>query len=173
MRTRRHIGLAAAALVLAGCGHHGGGHATFAIYDWEAQHVRTGGTTLQCRPGACFEPGSQKVTVAGTPVLTENDVDRASVGWELDAQTGQPTVYLGFTRAGAKRLTRLSRKLARRGARLGTPQHFLLAVSGNVYAAPYVDYRVNPQGIPADNGMQFAAASVTDAKHVVKTLRGG
>jgi hypothetical protein len=63
--------------------------------------------------------------------------------------------------------------LARRGAELGKPQHFLLAIDGVVYMAPYIDYGVNPDGIPADNGIQFSGlGSLDEARKLADALRG-
>jgi preprotein translocase subunit SecD len=147
-----------------------------AIYDWEAQRGTAsehGARELRCKPDACPVGTAKTVYVFGAPKLTGDDVDRKTVRAELDPQTGEPTVILQFTPRGKKRFQHLTRSLARRGAKLGTPQHVLFAIDGEVYLAPYIDYRANPEGIPGDSGIEFSSlGSLDETRKLVRALRG-
>jgi preprotein translocase subunit SecD len=168
------VGLAAAlVLVVTACAQKD--RSELAIYDWEAQRGTVsehGARDLRCKPEACPDPTAKTVYVFGTPKLTEDDVDRTTVRADIDPQTGRPTVLAQLTPRGQRRFADLTRTLARRGAKLGKPQHFLIVVDRDVYAAPYVDYRFNPDGIPADNGIQFdGLASLVETRKLARALR--
>ncbi len=147
-----------------------------ALYDWEAQRGTTsehGARDLRCKPEACPDPTAKTVYVFGAPKLTGDDLDRKTVRADVDPQTGEPTVVAQFTPDGKRRFEDLTLTLAQRGAKLRKPQHFLLVVDREVYAAPYIDYRFNPDGIPADNGIQFSGlASLDETRKLAKALRG-
>jgi len=146
-----------------------------AIYDWEAQQGTTsehGARDLRCKPEACPNPAAKTVYVFGAPKLTRDDLDRKTIRADIDPQTGEPTLIAQLTRDGQKRFAQLIRTLARRGAELGAPQHFLIVIDREVYAAPYVDYRLDPDGVPADNGIQFSALeSLDETRKLAKALR--
>jgi preprotein translocase subunit SecD len=147
-----------------------------AIYDWEAQRgtaLEHGARELRCKPDACPVGTAKTAYVLGAPKLTGDDLDRKTVRAETDPQTGEPTVILQFTPRGKKRFQHLTRSLARRGAKLGTPQHLLFVIDREVYLAPYIDYRANPDGIPGDNGIQFSSlGSLDETRKLVRALRG-
>lgn len=146
-----------------------------AIYDWEAQRgtaSQHGARDLTCRPHACPDPTAKRVYVFGAPKLGGDVLDRKTVRADVDAQTGQPVVIAQLTRHGQERFAALTLKLARRGAELRRPQHFLLVVDREVYASPYIDYRLNPNGIPGDNGIQFdGPASLAETRKLARALR--
>ena len=167
--------LAISVLLLAvGCG--GEVSSDPAIYDWEAQRGTTsehGADDLKCRPEACPDPTAEWVYVFGAPKLAGDDFDRRTIRAAVAPETGEPVVYARFTPEGERRFADLTRTLAHRGAKLGTPQHLLLVVDRVVYAAPYIDYRRNPDGIPGDNGIQFSGlASLEETRKLAKALRG-
>jgi preprotein translocase subunit SecD len=161
-------------LVATGCAQMHRGE--LAIYDWEAQRGTTsehGARDLRCKPEACPDPTAKTVYVFGAPKLTGDDLDRKTVRAGIDPQTGEPTVTAQLTLPGQERFQDLTLTLARRGAELGKPQHFLLVVDGDVYAAPYIDYLSNPNGIPADTGIQFSGlASLDETRKLARALRG-
>jgi preprotein translocase subunit SecD len=146
------------------------------IYDWEAQRGTTsehGARDLRCKPQACPDQTAKTVYVFGAPKLMGDDFDRKTVRAELDPQTADPVVLAQLTPDGQRRFEDLTLALARRGAELGKPQHFLIVVDREVYAAPYIDYRLNPDGIPADNGIQFSGlASLEETRKLARALRG-
>jgi preprotein translocase subunit SecD len=146
-----------------------------AIYDWEAQRgtaSQHGARDLTCQPEACPDPTAKTVYVFGAPKLGGDDLDRKTVRADVDPQTGQPVVIAQLTRHGQERFEAFTLKLARRGAELGKPQHFLLVVDREVYASPYIDYRVNPDGITDDNGLQFdGPASLDETRKLAGALR--
>jgi preprotein translocase subunit SecD len=149
--------------------------AELAIYDWEAQRGTTsehGALDLRCKPEQCPDPAAETVYVFGAPKLTGDDLDRQSVRADVDPQTGQPVVIVELTPQGQERFEALTLKLAHRGAELGRPQHFLIVVDREVYASPYIDFRFNPDGIPADNRIQFdGLASLDETRKLARALR--
>lgn len=145
-----------------------------AIYDWEAQRGTAsehGARDLRCKPEACPDPTAKTVYVFGAPKLTGDDLDRTTVRADIDPQTGEPTVIAQLTPDGQKRFRDLTLTLARRGAELGKPQHFLIVIDREVYAAPYIDFRLNPHGIPEDNGIQFSGlGSLDETRKLARAL---
>jgi preprotein translocase subunit SecD len=165
-----------AALVLAATGCGQTRRSELAIYDWEAQRAAAsehGALDLRCMPEACPDPTVKTVYVLGAPKLTEDDLDRKTVRADVDPQTGEPAVYAQFTRDGRRRFEALTLRLAHRGAKLAKPQHFLLVIDRVVHAAPYIDYRFNPDGIPGDNGVQLSGLlSLKETRDLARALRG-
>jgi preprotein translocase subunit SecD len=146
-----------------------------AIYDWEAQRGTAsehGARDLRCKPEACPDPTAKTVYVFGAPKLTGDDLDRTTVRADIDPTNGEPTVIAQLTRGGQKRFEDLTLKLAHRGAMLGKPQHFLIVIDREVYAAPYIDFRFNPDGIPADVGISFSGlGSLDETRKLARALR--
>ena len=165
----------AAALVFAATACASTHKSELAIYDWEAQRGTAsehGARDLRCKPEACPDPTAKTVYVFGAPRLTGDDLDRTTVRADVDPQTGRPTVIAQLTPGGKKRFQDLTLMLAHRGAELGKPQHFLIVIDAEVYAAPYIDYRFNPDGIPADNGIQFdGLGSLDETRKLATALR--
>jgi preprotein translocase subunit SecD len=168
----RALLLALAVLLVAGCARvH---KSQFAVYDWEAQRATAsdhGAHNLRCAPTACLE-GVKTVYVLDAPKLTSDDLDRSSVQAHIDPQVSAPIVTARFTSQGEQRFEALTKALAHRGAHAGQPQHFLIVVDDVVRASPYLDYRLNPDGIRAENGFEFTASSPREARKIAKGLRG-
>jgi hypothetical protein len=103
--------------------------------------------------------------------LTISDVVRSSV---LADRTvgGVPALAFTLTKAGAAKFHVLTRALARRGARLHRNQVFAIAIDGHVYATPFIDYKVDPDGIPAGPDMEMNVSSYALAKKLAFELRG-
>ena len=116
--------------------------------------------------------GVEKVYVVDMPALNDDDVARDSVRAAVDPQTGRPVVVMQFTHQGEQRFTDLTRKLARRGMQEKSPQHLLVVVDDEVYASPYIDFNLNPDGIPGDNGMQLDVPTLRKARELARSLRG-
>jgi preprotein translocase subunit SecD len=149
--------------------------AELGIYDWEAQRGTAsehGARDLSCKPLSCPDPTAKTVYVFGAPKLTGEDLDRQTIRAEVDPQTGRPAVFAQLTRRGRERFAALTLELARRGAEIGRPQHFLIVVDREVYASPYIDYRLDPEGIPADNGIQIdGLGSLDETRRLARALR--
>ena len=80
-----------------------------------------------------------------------------------DEQSGEPVVTFEFSAEGRRAWSRLTRKVAERGTIAGrglsgpsANQHFAIVVDDALVSVPYIDYRVNPHGIGADNGSQIS-----------------
>ncbi len=166
----------AATLVLLATGCSQTHMSEFAIYDWETQRATAsthGAQKLPCRPQSCPEPTTNTVYVVGAAKVTSDEIDQDSVRADVDPQVGEPTVFLDLTSGGRTHFQTLTRSLAKRGAEVGTPQHMLIAVDDVVYASPFIDFRRNPAGMPADNGIQLSGAtSLAEAERLAKRLRG-
>ena len=144
------------------------------IYDWEAQRgtaFEHGVHDLRCKPQACPDPAAKSVYVFGAPRLSGDLLDRRSSRADIDPQVGGAVVLIQFTAKGLDRFERLTRTLARRGARRQKPQHFLLVIDDVVYTSPYIDYRFDPDGIRADTGIQLSVTSLDEARKLAKALR--
>jgi SecD/SecF fusion protein len=84
-----------------------------------------------------------------------------------DPVTGRPVVNFAFTESGRVRFQQLTQALARRGAarslsRAGDDpaehnQHFAVVSGGRIVAVPFVDFRLNPDGLDARAGSQLDA----------------
>jgi preprotein translocase subunit SecD len=109
----------------------------------------------------------------GGPVLNAGDVARETVRLDMDPATGQPVLTFGLTAEGLRKFNRLTRTLAHRGASVGRPFHFLITVDGRVLGRPYIDYRMNPDGIPGGSGIQLNLPSRSESEKLARRLRGG
>jgi SecD/SecF fusion protein len=97
---------------------------------------------------------------------------------------GGPIVTFEFTAGGAKAFAKLTRTLARRGARNAgvTPgrsgadanQHFAIVLDDRIVSIPYVDFRVNPNGIDGSTGSQIQGGfTILSARQLAGILRSG
>ena len=78
-----------------------------------------------------------------------------------------------LTSTGAAKCHRLTLSLAKRGARLHHFQRFAFAINGRVYARPFVDYRLFPEGLDCTTGLEFHGLRVADARRLVVLIRRG
>jgi hypothetical protein len=92
-------------------------------------------------------------TLADRPELTNADITDPKQ--EFDAVTGEPIVVFGFTKRGAHAFQRVTRREARRGARVGRPQTFAIVLDKRLVSRPQIDYQQNPNGLPGDSGAQI------------------
>ena len=84
-----------------------------------------------------------------------------------DPVTGRSVINFAFTDPGRVRFQQLTQALARRGAtsslnRAGDDpaqhnQHFAVVAGGRIVALPFVDFRLNPDGLDAGAGSQLDA----------------
>ena len=84
-----------------------------------------------------------------------------------------PAVYFKLTDQGQSKFRRLTRALAKRGARLHAFQQMAIEINGKVYARPGVDYKVMPDGFTPDTGLDFSVDDLTTARRLAKEMRGG
>ncbi|WP_028066533.1 SecDF P1 head subdomain-containing protein [Solirubrobacter soli] len=145
-----------------------------AIYDWEASVI--GGTDPVSSSAAHARAASASVglavrtetdsekwfALAGRPPIGNADVAGAHVA--TDPTTGDPVVIVSLTAEGRRTFGVITRKLAQRGADqalggdpLETSQHLAIAVDDRIAALPYVNWRVNPDGIDGAAGVQLPA----------------
>jgi SecD/SecF fusion protein len=79
---------------------------------------------------------------------------------------GQPDIAFGFTPQGGRAFLNFTARIARRGELVSSPgrrlyQHFAVVVDGRLVTVPFIDYTMNPDGIPANNGAVIAGAFTT------------
>ena len=102
------------------------------------------------------------------PVLSRADLRSARA--DVDQNTSQPVVLLELTREGQRKFLVLTRRVVRAGRRRHRPAHVVIFVNGRVISRPYIDYRVFPNGLPADSGVQIDVRSVRTARDLVNRL---
>ena len=103
--------------------------------------------------------------------LTISDIVRSSAMADRSVG-GVPALIFTLTKSGQAKFHVLTRALARRGARLHRNQVFAIAIDGHVYATPFIDYKVEPDGIPAGPAMEMNVSSFALAKKLAFELRG-
>jgi SecD/SecF fusion protein len=118
------------------------------------------------------------------PEMTGNQLKLSGTRADIDTQTNQPVVLMQFTGAGKKAFHEITRREAQRGAlggdcNAGKPppnsQHFAIVLDRQIQSTPYIDYCVNPDGIPGDNGAQIdmGGSGLGDAKKLALVLQTG
>jgi SecD/SecF fusion protein len=118
------------------------------------------------------------------PEMTGNQLKLSGTRADIDTQTNQPVVLMQFTGAGKKAFHEITRREAQRGAlggdcNQGKPppnvQHFAIVLDREIQSTPYIDYCVNPDGIPGDNGAQIdmGGSGLGDAKKLALVLQTG
>ncbi|MGZ4367040.1 MAG: SecDF P1 head subdomain-containing protein [Gaiellaceae bacterium] len=120
--------------------------------------------------GASQHPASLRISGEGGigPVLSRADLRSARA--DVDPGTSQPVILLELTPNGQRKFLGLTTRVARAGRRRHRPAHIFISVNGKVIGAPYIDYHVSPNGLPADNGMQIDVASVRAAHDLAASL---
>jgi SecD/SecF fusion protein len=94
-------------------------------------------------------------------------------------QTGAPDVSFGFTSKGANEFQSVTAAIAKRGqlvSGLGQRlnQHFAVALGTQLITVPYIDYKVNPDGIPGNSGADIQGGFTIDsANTLAQQLRLG
>jgi len=108
---------------------------------------------------------------ANIEILT-SDLVRESA--KVHKLPGNPaTVYFKLTDQGQSKFRRLTRALAKRGARLHAFQQMAVEVNGKVYARPGIDYKVMPDGFTPDTGLEINVGDLATARRVAKEMRSG
>ena len=110
-----------------------------------------------------------KRTLAGKPALTNADITDPKQ--EFDPVTNEPIVVFSFTPRGARAFASVTRREARRGARLGRPQTFAIVVDDRVVSRPQIDYKQNPNGLSGSNGAQINGfAGIQETRDFAKAI---
>jgi SecD/SecF fusion protein len=118
------------------------------------------------------------------PEMTGDQLKLSGTRADIDTQTNQPVVLMQFTNKGKKAFHEITRREAQRGAlggdcNQGKPppnvQHFAIVLDREIQSTPYIDYCVNPDGIPGDNGAQIdmGGSGLGDAKKLALVLQTG
>ncbi len=84
-----------------------------------------------------------------------------------------PALYFRLTDEGELKFRRLSRVLAKRGARLHAFQRMAIEIDGKVYARLAVDYKVYPDGLTPDTGFEISLRDLATARRLDDKLRSG
>lgn len=164
-----------------GCGGGDREGERFGIYHLETAVGRPGGEgELRCGPPRPVCPGVLaqpptivfRYSVLAPPALTGDHVVRSTVRWTTDSATGSSVVAIGLTAKGREAFARLTREVARTGGRDQGWHHLAVVVGDEIVAFPEIDFDQYPDGFTDAPGLQIVAASVADARDLVRRLRG-
>jgi hypothetical protein len=149
---------------------------------WDAVSFREDGSVVSWTrgktpdPALCGRPTQTDISIYDPThhvkvELTSDDFVPSSARAEPQPG-GSASLYVGFTSEGAAKFCRLTRDLARRGARLHREQHFAFAAGLAIYARPRVDHRANPEGICGAPGVEVSGMRPALARVVALGIRG-
>jgi hypothetical protein len=85
---------------------------------------------------------------------------------------GHGALSLTFNRTGETAFCRLTRGLARRGARLHRVQYQGIVIDGWVSTKTNVDYRHFPNGLCGSPGLEIQGIKLTTARRLARLIRG-
>lgn len=111
------------------------------------------------------------------PELSGADVESAKQS--IDPLTHKPIVVLQLTPRGGAAFARVTKREAQRGAAATVPgaspeaslQHFAITVNGQIVSLATIDFRQNPDGINARNGIQISGLTIAQARRLAAQLR--
>ena len=166
--------LLAAVLVAALLGCGGTEAEPFAVYHLELAVGPPGEEgELRCgpprsSPGVVEQPAPREVRyeVRGAPGVVGGGIDRAS------AEAIGSTVSVALNGSGRDGFARLTREVARFGARDQGWHHLAIVVGDEIVAFPEIDFDAYPNGIPDAPGIAVSALDPTDAAALARRLRG-
>jgi len=131
-------------VLVSGCGHSKSSEFRFRIYD---------------------PLGNVKGQVTESDVLQKT----ARASQEPD---GSWSVTFRLTDKGEAEFHRLTRGLAKRGARLHRPQRWRIEMNGRVESRSTIDYRIFPDGFGVETGMWFPGLRPAAAQRLARQIRG-
>jgi preprotein translocase subunit SecD len=105
------------------------------------------------------------------PEVLGSQILRSTIRVERDPNTGSPIVVFRFTPGGQQAFHSVTGLIANRGRRAHRPEHVAFVLEDRVLAAPFVDYRRNPNGLVGGNGVQIAARTRARAERIAARLR--
>ena len=135
------------------------------------------------RPGARVvraERSDGWFALGGTPALTNAEIKDPEVA--KDVPTDQPIVTFTFTESGQQAFSTLTREVAQRGNDRGAPgvsdmeswQHFVIVIDDRIASTPFIDGRMNPEGIDGADGAQIAGDFTPEtARQLAAILNSG
>ena len=132
-------------LMLTGCGGSSSPEFRFRIYD-PLGHIKT--------------------------EVTASDVLRRSARASRTPD-GSWSLTFRLTDEGEAEFHRLTRALAKRGARLHRPQRFRIEMNGTVFSRSTIDYRIFPDGFGVETGMWFHGLRPATAQRLAQQMRNG
>lgn len=169
--------LALCGLLVAGAACGGGGGADperVRIYHLELALSRPGAEgELRCGPprscpGVVAQPAprARRYAVLAPPGVGEDGIAGES------AEAVGSTVSIPFAAGGSAAFARLTRDVARYGARDQGWHHLAVVVGDEIVAFPEVDFDAYPNGIPDAAGLSISALDADDARDLAARLRG-
>ncbi len=168
-------------LVCLGCGGRDSDGASFAIYHLETAIGRPGAEgDLRCGPPRIVCPGivqqppprAFRYPVTAAPALTEAGIERSAVRQATDPETGAAIVVVGLNAEGRQAFATVTKQAARIGGRDQVWHHVAVVVDDEIVAFPEIDYDDYPDGLPDAPAIQIVAASESDARELIRRLRG-
>jgi hypothetical protein len=116
--------------------------------------------------------------LGGAAPMTNTAIAGARVA--KDDVTGAPVVALDFTEQGQRAFRDLTREVAQGGADhasggdpLMTSHHFAFVVDDRIVSVPFIDWKINPDGIDGALGAHILTASAEDARRLAAILDAG
>lgn len=103
--------------------------------------------------------------------VTTSDVVRSATR-TIGAKRGPLNLWLRLTSRGVAAFDRLTRALARRGARMGAPQFAVFQVNGRAYSRFSINYRLFPNGLDGSQGVEIAGLARSAAVRLRDEIRG-
>ena len=102
--------------------------------------------------------------------VTESEVLRMTARASQEPD-GSWSVTFRLTDEGEAEFHRLTRGLAKRGARLHRPQRFRIEMNGRVESRSTIDYRIFPDGFGVETGMWFPGLRPATAQGLAHQIR--
>ncbi|MFL5334960.1 MAG: protein translocase subunit SecD, partial [Geminicoccaceae bacterium] len=101
----------------------------------------------------------------------------------FDPQTNEPIVTFNFSKKGRQAFSRVTRRVAQRGAQTILPagvsrqnafQHFAITLDDQIVSRAYIDFIQNPDGIDGRTGAQInGIGSIQETQDLAQNLRIG
>jgi SecD/SecF fusion protein len=117
------------------------------------------------------------------PALLGTDVKNPEQNQDSGAGgTGQPTVTFDFTDSGRAKWQKTTRAIAQRGADQLLPNsdpvavanHFAIVLDNRLISVPYIDPKVNPDGIDGSNGSEISGGfTIKSAQRLANLIKTG
>ena len=125
---------------------------------------------------AWSNPTAQYFVLRDNVALFGNEISNPQQSTD---QAGQPDVTFGFTGQGGSAFQSVTAQIARRGDLVSgfgqaLDQHFAVALDTQLITVPYIDFKINPDGIPGDNGADIQGGfTINTAQQLAQQLRLG
>jgi preprotein translocase subunit SecD len=124
------------------------------------------------------ETGNGYFALAGAAPVTNSAL--AAVQMAKDVPTGEPIVAIDFTEQGQRAFQDLTREVAQGGADhalggdpLMTSHHFAIVIDDRIVSVPYIDWKINPDGVDGAQGAQIVTSSEEETRRLAAILETG